>query len=272
MLILLACGINAFVWIQFNVALFAHFINHLFLSFFLHRFVRHSWSFPRFVPISNAQQSLSKLARRATLDSRCDSEIESMSPAVDSIILPELIGPTELLTEQRMYCVSASLDDRTIVWIDSSIFFSSHFNWLSFFNCKSFLHFFERQVVGAPAGSGDGFVVATHLFDVSSRIQFDLTVSQHAALQRQARTFNHRMHQRIGTLHSIRIDSSLSTFFLWPFFFLHLSRFQGVRCRTFEWFAYGQNAHVLRDRRNFSVHFSPRFRSVQMVRCQLFLH
>ena len=63
--------------------------------------------------MSNAQQSLSKLARRATLDSRCDSEIEPVVPAAtDSIILPELIGPTELLTEQRMYCVSHSnLDD-----------------------------------------------------------------------------------------------------------------------------------------------------------------
>ena len=71
------------------------------LSLFLH-----SWSFPRFVPMSTAQQQLNKLARRATLDSHCDSELEPTESTSDSIILPELIGHSELLTQQRMYCVS----------------------------------------------------------------------------------------------------------------------------------------------------------------------
>ena len=67
----------------------------------------YSWSFPRFVPMSTAQQQLNKLARRATLDSHnCDSELEPTESTSDSIILPELIGHSELLTQQRMYCVS----------------------------------------------------------------------------------------------------------------------------------------------------------------------
>lgn len=56
--------------------------------------------------MSTAQQQLNKLARRATLDSHCDSELEPTESTSDSIILPELIGHSELLTQQRMYCVS----------------------------------------------------------------------------------------------------------------------------------------------------------------------
>lgn len=47
-------------------------------------------------------------SRRATLDSHCDhndSELEPTESTSDSIILPEIIGHSELLTQQRIYCV-----------------------------------------------------------------------------------------------------------------------------------------------------------------------
>jgi len=74
-----------------------------------------SWSFPRFVPMSTAQQQLNKLARRATLDSQLDSELEPTTESTsDSIILPELIGHSELLTQQRMYCLLEHLPGRAM--------------------------------------------------------------------------------------------------------------------------------------------------------------
>lgn len=70
--------------------------------------------------MSTAQQQLNKLARRATLDSHnCDSELEPTESTSDSIILPELIGHSELLTQQRMYCVSSWLPSSCAFRVDA---------------------------------------------------------------------------------------------------------------------------------------------------------